>query len=404
MNLSDFANPDIWDGVEKLTLDIYVESGAEPWSGGWAGLTLYADGETSSFMQISSSILGLSVGLNHLEFIIDIGSTEKLTRLIPQFSADNPVAGTLFVDNMQVWLKPPSPTATNTPFITATPTMTPAVDLSEAVDNYSFFWMTGGTGTWLNQSAVFMNDNDAAKSGAISHNESSYMQFFTSGMGKLEFYWKVDSEDVYDTLTFSIDSGTVVTMSISGYVNWEPVSVDVPYGVHEIRWEYSKNGFISTGQDCGWVDQVVYYLTTPTPTATRTITPTHSATPTGTATPTVTPTPTVTESHTPQPWVTQTQTNTPVQAAVGEPFVYPQPALGSVTFAYSLASPAQVKIYIYNFSGRPAGDMADTYVSGTNRKYYDVSGMPSGVYYYVIEETRDGKKAMQKPRSFMIAR
>jgi hypothetical protein len=75
-----------------------------------------------------------------------------------------------------------------------------------------------------------------------------------------------------------------------------------------------------------------------------------------------------------------------------------------VTFAYCLASPASVKIYIYNFSGHLAGDTIDTYISGTNRKYYDVSGLPPGVYYYVIEETRAGKKKLQKPVGFMVAR
>jgi hypothetical protein len=269
-------------------------------------------------------------------------------------------------------------------------TKTPDISLADAVDNFTLLWYTGGAADWIAQAVESMNLGDAAQSGAIGGGQASILQTFAGGTGTIKFNWKVDSYSG-DALNFYIDG--VPQATISGNIDWRQETFEVDLGTHLFEWKYEKNsdGLVS-GADAGWVDMVEYTATTPT------------ITPTGTITTTYTVTLTVTPTGTPQPWGAAGPPQTPPGAAGGGAFFYPQPAVNSVTFAYCLASPAEVKIYIYNFSGHLAGDTTDTYTSGTNRKYYDASGLPPGVYYYVIEETRNGKKTMQKPGGFMVAR
>jgi hypothetical protein len=44
------------------------------------------------------------------------------------------------------------------------------------------------------------------------------------------------------------------------------VNYSVPAGSHTLRWEYSKDGSVSTGADAGWVDELVLASFDPKPT------------------------------------------------------------------------------------------------------------------------------------------
>jgi len=77
-----------------------------------------------------------------------------------------------------------------------------------------------------------------------------------NGPGALSFWWKVSSEADFDFLRFSVD-GTVAE-EVSGEVDWMPVTWTVPSGTHTFRWIYSKDEYVASGWDAGWVDEVVY--------------------------------------------------------------------------------------------------------------------------------------------------
>jgi len=139
--------------------------------------------------------------------------------------------------------------------------------IGEAVDNTSLTWTTGGNANWFGQTAISYYGGDAAQSGDISNDESTWVQATVSGPATLSFYWKVSSEPSYDCLRFYIN-GTEQT-SISGTVDWQQKSYSIPSGSNTIKWAYTKDVSVSSGSDAGWVDKVdKVSITTPTVTTT----------------------------------------------------------------------------------------------------------------------------------------
>jgi len=44
---------------------------------------------------------------------------------------------------------------------------------------------------------------------------------------------------------------------ISGSTYWNQMDCTIPaLGLHTLEWRYVKDGGVSDGNDCGWVDQV----------------------------------------------------------------------------------------------------------------------------------------------------
>jgi len=131
----------------------------------------------------------------------------------------------------------------------------PPCTLEEAVDNAS---ITLTSSDWACDETVYCNDSDAAKSGTITHNQSSSMEFTRtfSGTECVEFQWRVSSESGYDYLRVYVDD-VDQGGGISGEVACTTKSIGpLSAGSHTIRWTYSKDGSVSNGSDAGWVDQV----------------------------------------------------------------------------------------------------------------------------------------------------
>jgi len=129
----------------------------------------------------------------------------------------------------------------------------PSGDLSEALDTTLGF-ATGGNEDWFYQTAISYHGGDAAQSGDISHNQESGMQTTVQGPGTLSFWWKVSSESGYDFLEFYVDGSR--QYRFSGSVDWRQRTYATHYGSHTLEWRYAKNGSVSSGSDCGWVDKV----------------------------------------------------------------------------------------------------------------------------------------------------
>jgi hypothetical protein len=133
--------------------------------------------------------------------------------------------------------------------------------LWEALDFPLVSWSMGGTGEFpgfIGQKTTFLVGEDAAQSLDVKDNENAWLTTTVTGPGSIYFYWKVSSEASYDWLTFSIDG--VVQNRISGEVDWQLEVFSVPSGQHVLEWRYAKDGSISSGQDCGWVDGVLYSI------------------------------------------------------------------------------------------------------------------------------------------------
>ena len=128
-------------------------------------------------------------------------------------------------------------------------------DLSDATDATQYPWNTSGGGDWFFQTDVTYDGVDAAQSGNPGPGGVSVMDMEVTGPGFVTFWWKVDSEETWDELAVEV-MGTAEFYSISGNVDWEIGTVQVPPGLHTVRWTYTKDGSGDVGADAGWVDRV----------------------------------------------------------------------------------------------------------------------------------------------------
>ena len=44
----------------------------------------------------------------------------------------------------------------------------------------------------------------------------------------------------------------------SGDISWRQATYSLTSGTHELRWEYRKDVSVSSGEDCAWIDNVVF--------------------------------------------------------------------------------------------------------------------------------------------------
>ena len=98
----------------------------------------------------------------------------------------------------------------------------------------------------------------SARSGDISDGESTALEF-TGAManGTVSFSYNVSSEANYDFLIFSIDGTPVAQWSGTQRGNF---STPVSLGQHTLKWDYVKDGSISSGSDAAWIDDVTIPL------------------------------------------------------------------------------------------------------------------------------------------------
>lgn len=100
-------------------------------------------------------------------------------------------------------------------------------------------------------------DGDAARSGPVGDDGATTLATTVQGRGTLAFRWRTSSEDHYDCLRVRLDGSEVA--GISGERGWEDVSIPVESeGSHTVEWAYTKDGSVSDGEDCGWIDDVVW--------------------------------------------------------------------------------------------------------------------------------------------------
>ena len=140
-----------------------------------------------------------------------------------------------------------------------------SISLNTALDNTALSFTTGGSASWFGQTGEYYTGGSSAKSGSISHNQSSWLQTTVSGAGTLSFWWKTSSESGYDKLHLYVDG--VELTSISGQTSWQSCAIEFESGTHTVRWSYEKDGSVNIESDCGWVDDVTW--TDPAPTVSR---------------------------------------------------------------------------------------------------------------------------------------
>ncbi|MCD4665717.1 MAG: T9SS type A sorting domain-containing protein, partial [Bacteroidales bacterium] len=128
----------------------------------------------------------------------------------------------------------------------------------ESGDFNSYDWEFSGNANWIINQVDPYEGVYSAKSGNISHNQTSNLLITIDVTvdDEISFFRKISSESGWDYLRFYIDG--VEKAEWSGEEGWEEFSYTVTEGEHTFKWEYDKDGSVSSGSDCGWVDYIVF--------------------------------------------------------------------------------------------------------------------------------------------------
>ncbi|MEA3286571.1 MAG: C25 family cysteine peptidase [Candidatus Marinimicrobia bacterium] len=128
--------------------------------------------------------------------------------------------------------------------------------------NFSAFdWELAGHVDWLVQSQDVFEGNYAAYSGNVGDSQNAELSLIldVTEPGDLSFMYKVSSESstsgYYDGLKFFMDGALVEQWQ--GEISWTEASYAVTPGLHEFSWKYEKDGSVSHGSDCAWIDFVI---------------------------------------------------------------------------------------------------------------------------------------------------
>jgi hypothetical protein len=128
----------------------------------------------------------------------------------------------------------------------------------ETGDFSAYEWSFNGDAEWVIDDATYYEGSYSAKSGSIVDEQTSSLviSINVTTDDQISFYRKVSSESNYDYLRFYIDG--VQIDEWSGEVDWEEVSFPITAGEHTFTWSYEKDYSVSNGDDCAWVDYIVF--------------------------------------------------------------------------------------------------------------------------------------------------
>ena len=105
------------------------------------------------------------------------------------------------------------------------------------------------------------------RSGVITHSQTNWVEIAVNGPGTCSFWWKASSEivkgKIRDGATFFVDGQRPESVAMIGGTSavWTQVEYFVlGEGTHVLRWAYSKSPAdgADVGEDCAWLDDVVW--------------------------------------------------------------------------------------------------------------------------------------------------
>ncbi len=133
----------------------------------------------------------------------------------------------------------------------------------ETADLTNFPWITNGDSVWFTSTVLPYEGLECAKSGNISENQqtSLYVNLNILNSGTMSFYRKVSCEahpgyTDYDFLAFYIDG--IEMAKWDGVTTWQRFEYPVTSGTHIFKWSYKKDYSVSAGEDCAWLDYIVF--------------------------------------------------------------------------------------------------------------------------------------------------
>ena len=148
--------------------------------------------------------------------------------------------------------------------------------ISEYLNVNGLVFTLSGDAEWTRVLGDAAHDRYAAlQSGKISDNQKSVIETKVYGPGTISFWWKTSCQKEFkgnklDYVLFidcfnDVDSEKAYLAGVSE--EWTQVTVDITEsGEHTLKWVYQKNNSGSEGEDCAWLDEVVW---TPAPVKTQ---------------------------------------------------------------------------------------------------------------------------------------
>ncbi len=126
----------------------------------------------------------------------------------------------------------------------------------------TFEWMNDNSHPWTIISGSSYEGNMMARSANISDSQSSTLQITIDVLAadSISFFKKVSCEEagssIYDYLEFKIDN--VSKGKWAGEIDWSKEAFAISAGTHTLKWVFVKDGYVSDGQDCAWVDFIEF--------------------------------------------------------------------------------------------------------------------------------------------------
>ncbi len=119
-------------------------------------------------------------------------------------------------------------------------------------------WTTGAPG-WLTTNEQASHLSQSLRAQQIGASQTASIVWRESfAQGNLTFDVKVSSQSARDFFQLSIDGVPVSVTKKSGEFGWAKLTVPVTAGVHNLTWNYTKDGSTDTGSDTVWIDNIRY--------------------------------------------------------------------------------------------------------------------------------------------------
>lgn len=128
----------------------------------------------------------------------------------------------------------------------------------ETGDFSQYDWQFDGEGGWEIIANGAYEGSHCAHTRPMDHGCSAYMSldYDFACDNEISFYVKTSTETGYDFLVFYVDD--VRTGRWSGETDWTKISYMIPQGSHRLTWSYEKDGGATGGEDCVWLDNIVF--------------------------------------------------------------------------------------------------------------------------------------------------
>ena len=123
-----------------------------------------------------------------------------------------------------------------------------------------FEWENDPEHPWTLSTTEYYSGEYSLQSGTIGNNQTSTLSLsfnVENPTDEILFYRKTDCQEG-DYLKFYIDGELM--QQWSGSLNWREMSIPVTQGEHVFTWAYEKDGNGSSGQDCVWIDDILFPL------------------------------------------------------------------------------------------------------------------------------------------------